>query len=622
MKGNQALSSAAKKVIDDLRPESYASDMVVGLGGDVQNVVEEHHGLVHDLITSFLIVTVLVTLVLVLFYRSFGAVTALTLSLFTGVVWTFGLSYFIVGYLNANTAFLGSIVIGNGINCAIIFLARYIEERRKSISRDLALPKSILYTLRPTFTASMAAGLSYGSLVLTNFRGFNQFGIIGALGMLLCWVSAFFTLPALMIAFERTKFISYKPEEKHEGIPLMWAIAKVVLYANKGIALLSIALALLALYGTSHFSKRTLESDLSKLRNKESLLHGSGYWGKKVDDAFSRTLTPTIVLTESKADTVKIYTALKAIHEQEGKNSPFFELNTVEDFLPMQQIEKKAILEEINTLLSPKIREKLSASELKMVEELLPARFYPPLAPEDLPEDILANFRESNGKIGTMVHVYPRLNSPAIAGAEGSSGTWNGDEVIRYTELLRKGITNAKVNAVIAGQPPISADMLSAIGRDGPKATACALLAVIILVCIMFPNLKHASSIISALLLGVLWMAGVMGLFDLKINFLNFITLPITFGIGVDYAVNILGRYYEERGRSITTVIGKTGGAIVLCSSTTIIGYSSLLLSGSQAFVSFGRLAVLGEFTCIAAAILSLPAIWVFLQHRRGQPLQ
>jgi predicted RND superfamily exporter protein len=104
-----------------------------------------------------------------------------------------------------------------------------------------------------------------------------------------------------------------------------------------------------------------------------------------------------------------------------------------------------------------------------------------------------------------------------------------------------------------------------------------------------------------------------------KINFLNFITLPITFGIGVDYAVNILGRFHEDKNsnadRSILSVVGNTGGAVMLCSSTTIIGYSSLLISGSQAFTSFGRLAVLGEFTCIFAAIIALPAFWLLLQR-------
>ena len=117
--GNQRLSEATAKIVSDLDPRKYAPDMRVGLGGDVQNVVEENRELVKDLVKSFVIVTVLVTLVLWAFFRTFACVAVLSYTLFVGVSLTFGLSYFAVGYLNANTAFLGSIVIGNGINFSI-----------------------------------------------------------------------------------------------------------------------------------------------------------------------------------------------------------------------------------------------------------------------------------------------------------------------------------------------------------------------------------------------------------------------------------------------------------------------------------------------------------------------
>src|SRR6476469_1543682 len=119
-----------------------------------------------------------------------------------GVFSTFGLSYFAVGYLNANSAFLGSIVIGNGINCGIIHLARYLEERRRGRSNSRAVYSSIVHTATSTWTAAGAAGLAYGSLILTDFRGFRQFGIIGLIGMVLCWISAFTLLPAYLTLWE------------------------------------------------------------------------------------------------------------------------------------------------------------------------------------------------------------------------------------------------------------------------------------------------------------------------------------------------------------------------------------------------------------------------------------
>jgi hypothetical protein len=106
-------------------------------------------------------------------------------------------------------------------------------------------------------------------------------------------------------------------------------------------------------------------------------------------------------------------------------------------------------------------------------------------------------------------------------------------------------------------------------------------------------------------------MSGIIVAGDFKINFLNFIAFPITFGIGVDYGVNVFQRYRQEGSKNISKVIQYTGGAVGLCSLTTIIGYGSLLVAQSQAFVSFGILAVIGEITCVIAAIVSLPALLI-----------
>ena len=52
-----------------------------------------------------------------------------------------------------------------------------------------------------------------------------------------------------------------------------------------------------------------------------------------------------------------------------------------------------------------------------------------------------------------------------------------------------------------------------------------------------------------------------------------------------------------------------TGGAVALCSLTTIIGYSSLLLAKNRALFLFGAVAVMGEVSCLFAALLALPAV-------------
>jgi predicted RND superfamily exporter protein len=114
--------------------------------------------------------------------------------------------------------------------------------------------------------------------------------------------------------------------------------------------------------------------------------------------------------------------------------------------------------------------------------------------------------------------------------------------------------------------------------------------------------------VLLSLVVGVAWLVGFAALARVRLNFLNFVVFPITFGIGVDYAVNVVQRFRLEGKDSLGRVLRETGSAVGMCSLTTIIGYASLLGADSQVLSGFGLLASLGEVACLSAALFGLPA--------------
>jgi hypothetical protein len=120
-----------------------------------------------------------------------------------------------------------------------------------------------------------------------------------------------------------------------------------------------------------------------------------------------------------------------------------------------------------------------------------------------------------------------------------------------------------------------------------------------------------------ALFVGVFGMFGLMSLFGVRLSFLNYIAVPITIGIGVDYPFNIVARLRQEGYRASRGVL-RTASAVALCSLTTIIGYAVLLLSDTGAIRSFGAAAVLGEITSISAALVVVPALVLVAGIVRG----
>src|SRR5436189_50299 len=75
-------------------------------------------------------------------------------------------------------------------------------------------------------------------------------------------------------------------------------------------------------------------------------------------------------------------------------------------------------------------------------------------------------------------------------------------------------------------------------------ATQASLCVVMILLCVTFREVRGFLTVLASLFLGVSIMLGIAAAFGMHLNFLNFVAIPITFGIASEYGVNIY-----ERGR-------------------------------------------------------------------------
>jgi predicted RND superfamily exporter protein len=598
------LREATDAVIARLGPKSYAPDLDIHFGGGVQDLIDEHEALIEDLLLSTVLVCILVSVAMLLYFKTFLGTLSLLLGLFIGTFWTFGVGFFQVGYLNANSAFMASIVIGNGINFGIILLARFLEERRKRKETPRALYIAVQKTLSATGVAALAAGLAYGSLMLTSFRGFRQFGVIGLTGMALCWLASYVFMPSFMILIYRLGGFR-KPVKKSDPVFTLW-LTRLIQRSPKAILGITAVLTLASALSLLRIGPGMIETDMKKLRNKHSAVNGSIYWSAVVDEIFQKYLLPVVILPKNKDDVKKIAEEVRKTKAAEGDRSFIVNVSTLDDFIAEEQSEKIKILRQIDQLLPRQLIEKLTPEEKQMTRELLSPRSFQTFGIADLPPLIRNKFKERDGTIGKIVMIEPSL-SPELTKSE---------NLIHFVHSVREAADRIAPGTAVAGTLPVTSDLFESIVKDGPTATLFAFMAVFLLIVLLFRDIPTIAQCSFALILGVLLLFGYILICQEKINFLNFIALPITFGIGVDYGVNIFQRYRLEKQKGILPVLKHTGGAVMLASFTTVTGYGSLLIASNQAFVSFGKLAVLGEFTCVFAAVVALPALISILEKR------
>ena len=78
-------------------------------------------------------------------------------------------------------------------------------------------------------------------------------------------------------------------------------------------------------------------------------------------------------------------------------------------------------------------------------------------------------------------------------------------------------------------------------------------------------------------------------------------------GIGVDYGVHLLHRWYESGG--IPDELAETAKAIAVAALTTMVGFGSLVLSHYPGLRSVGAAAILGALSTAILGITVLPAL-------------
>lgn len=592
-------------VIDADCPKRFGETVDIGFTGRIVTAEIEQKAIIDDLLLVTSICLSLVMLVVLLYFRQLRALPTIGLPLVMGTTWTFGISIYIVGNLNTSTAFLAAIIVGNGINFGLIQLARYTEERRAGKPMAEALANALAYTAKATAVAAMAASIAYGSLIITRFRGFNGFGYMGGMGMLLCWLSAFTVQPALLLLLERIRPARFGRQRRATGL-LFGPFARFVARCARPVHGLAWVLAAACVVLTIPYLEDPFEYDFRNLRNQKEGFPAHEL-SKRINAMFTERLNPMYILADRPSQVPLIAHELRRNNTQGANAGLFQHIRTIYSYLPEQQQEKIRVLRRIRRQLNRHTLSWMSAEDRAEIDKYMPTGKLRPVTIADLPEAMTRLFTEADGRVGMPIALYPR---------HGRS-TWDGHFLIQLSDASR--IVHLPDGDVVtsAGSATIFADMIEAIERDGPRAVVASLLGVMLLVVLAFRALKYILITLVVLAFGILWTVGPAAAIDLKLNFLNFIALPITFGIGIDYAVNVLNRYRIEGPGSMQRVLATTGGAVALCSLTTLIGYSSLLIADNKALVSFGLLADIGELASLGAAILLMPALVLLLERRR-----
>ena len=590
---SQALIDHLDQTIAAIGPQRFHPSIECVYKGSFQNSANQFTIIMRDLKSTALYSIVGVLLLITLFFRQVIGSLFITLPLLMSLTWTFGVTYLAIGSLNMITVGLFAILFGLGIDFGIHIFARYREARRRGMDIEQALTVTVRHTGKALTTTALTTSVAFYSLLLTDFKGFSEFGFIVGTGILFSLVAMVAICPAFIVLAERLRWII--PIRKRS---VLWRTGRY----PKPWATLLIG-AVITGYSLYHLGALEFEYDFSKLKPAPPPNINKGSLPQSLKEGRS----PAIVLTESYDEAMEVVRTVERIKAARGDSSTVLSVKSVYSALPQDQDDKLALIADIRALLD---REEglFSESERAKLDSLRPYLDVEKLTLYDLPADLTNEFKDKDGNI---------LNFVAINAAVELK---DGKDAIRFAEEISRIETPAGTTYIASSSHIIVAEMLKVMLEDSSLAVILTLAVVAVVLLIDLRSLVNALLVLTPLVNALVWVVGFMYAFDIKLNLYNMVAFPTIIGMGIDNSVHIFHRYQEVGRGSLRLVLRTTGVALLATSLTTMVGFSGLVPAIHPALSSIGVLSLVGLGSCFITSVTLLPAL-LQLRERRAEKL-
>lgn len=629
-----------------------------GLTGTLTLVRDEMRAMNNDTMVTTIIAFFLILVLFIFSFRAIAAPLLAGITLAVGLVWAAIFAAVTVTTLNLMTSMFAVILIGLGIDFSIHIISIFTEFRGMGISGEDAMRKTLSRTGPGVMTGGFTTACAFLVLMISDSRGMSEFGLVAGGGVIFCMLAGMIVLPALLALHDRWRVRRGKEVNSGSAIDfkMMEAAARGInrrpkLYLAAGIVLTGITI-VLAFNLTFDYNYLNIEPEgLRSIELQDDMI-----------DAFD--LSPDFVLVSADnvdqarnmAEKAKEYESVAMVssiseylpsQKQQEKRRPY--IRTIQDRLSNMPDKQPLALSDTAQLISEIDRLGMNIIELAdmaflggqdrvdhratmivgkagdssdynlvrhVISEIQAAperavtrlnRFQSiyrdsmqalalQMANDDditlatIPSSIVDEYADSSGE-HYLVTIYPQEQ------------VWDFEFLSMFSEQMHE------VSPRVTGTPPLFLRMMSLVGSDGLNGTLLAIAVVFILLLIDLKSFRFAILAMLPLILGSVWMMGLLKLFGRQLTFVNVMAIPLIVGIGIDDGVHVLHRYRREGPESIIKVMRSTGRAVLITSVTTMLAFGSLIFATYRGLGSMGILLFIGVGACFAATFVMLTSI-------------
>ncbi len=201
------------------------------------------------------------------------------------------------------------------------------------------------------------------------------------------------------------------------------------------------------------------------------------------------------------------------------------------------------------------------------------------------------------------------------------------------SELRReaqKNIISISEDVCVNSEPKVFASkiMMQEINESADESLRTllpiAMIFVVVVLLLVFRTVAETVLSLVSLSFAILWTFGIGVLLGYRFNPILIAVPVLITGLVIDYGIHMVMRYREERydgssaEKATMIAMGTVGGALILTTVTTAIGFFSNYFSNIQAMRQFGMLAAVGILASFVLMTVFLPATICIIDKRRN----
>lgn len=511
-----------------------------------------------------------------------------------GVLFTFGITGAAGVSLTLVTMAGLPILLGLGMDFAIQFHNRYEEELARGDTPAAGLIEALTHIGPAVGTAVLATILGFITLSLSAVPAVRDFGALLALGVAILYCVALVALNALLYRFDKAPGLAAREDET--DLPAVSVAAGAADSAARRGPRLDLSRYLVRV------SSLSVRFGLPVLVLAVVLAVG----GLAVDH-----LVPVQTDIEKlvPADSPGVV-AMNEISAVTGSGSYIQFLVTANDVTSADVLQWMAEFES---------REMQRHSQIVGVTSLTTLLGMQPGSPAP------------NGQVvaGTLSQIPAAIRSGVVTGDhKAASLTFDVTQMSTADVATLIGSIQSDANAptgvsvVPVGATNLAAYIFQSLTEGRLQIALAGFLAVFAGLLLVHRSWRRAVVPVAPIVLVTCWSSGAMWLLGIELNPLTAVMSALIVGIGTEFSVLLLERYWEELGRgedrkqAMNRAVSRIGRAIAASGLTVVAGFAALLASSFPALREFGAVTVIDVLLALVATIVVVPPLALFLIPR------